>query len=75
MLAWFRGIDRSPVYECGYAHPDHTQQVHYHVGHPRKKAQSMTQGSGPYDGTTRFANTGVPPNPPGTPNPPLARGQ
>jgi hypothetical protein len=66
---------QAPVYECGYAYPHHSQQPHYHVGHPRKKTQSMTKGSGPYDGDVRYANTGVPPNPPGTPNPPLARGQ
>jgi len=66
---------QTPVYECGYAYPHHSQQPHYHVGHPRKKTQSMTKGSGPYDGDTRYANTGAPPNPPGTPNPPLARGQ
>jgi len=66
---------QTPLYECGYAYPDHSQQPHYHVGHPRKKTQSMTKGSGPYDGDDRYANTGVPPNPPGTPNPPLARGQ
>lgn len=66
---------QTPVYECGYAYPHHGQQPHYHVGHPRKKTQSMTKGSGPYDGDTRYANTGAPPNPPGTPNPPLARGQ
>lgn len=46
---------------------------HYHVGHPRKKTQSMTKGTGPYDGDNLYANTGVPANPPGTPNPPLAR--
>jgi hypothetical protein len=65
----------TPVYECGYAYPHHSQQPHYHVGHPRKKTQSMTKGSGPYDGDARYANTGAPPNPPGTPNPPLARGR
>lgn len=62
------------VYECGYAFPDHSEQPHYHVGHPRKKRQSMTKGTGPYDGDTLHANTGVPPNPPGINNPPLARG-
>lgn len=66
---------QTPVYECGYAYPDHSEQPHYHVGHPGKKIQSMTKGNGPYDGDDRHANTGVPPNPRGTPNPPLARVQ
>jgi len=65
---------RGPVYECGYAYPHHSPQPHYHVGHPRKKSQSFTKGTGPYDGNQLHANTGVPPNPPGKPNPPLARG-
>lgn len=65
----------SPVYECGYAYPHHSNQPHYHVGHPRKKNQSMTRGTGPYDGGIRYANTGVPANPPGTPKPPLAKNQ
>lgn len=67
--------DRPPVYECGYAYPSHSSQPHYHVGHPRKKTQSMTKGTGPFDGDDLHANTGVPPNPPGIPNPPLAREQ
>jgi hypothetical protein len=58
--------DRTPVHECGYAYPHHSDQPHYHVGHPRKKTQSMTKGTGPFDGDTRYANTGVPPSPPGT---------
>lgn len=49
----------APVYECGYAYPDHSMQPHYRVGHPRKKRQSMTKGTGPYDGDTLHANTGV----------------
>ena len=65
---------RGPVYECGYAYPDHSPHPHYHVGHPRRKSQSFTKGTGPYDGDELNANTGVPPNPPGEPNPPLARG-
>ncbi len=48
----------APVYECGYAYPDHSTQPHYHVGHPRKKRQSMTKGTGSYDGDTLHANTG-----------------
>ncbi len=68
-------MDQTPVHECGYAYPDHSQLPHYHVGHPRRKVQSMTKGNVPYDGDDRYANTEVPPSPPGTPNPPLAGGQ
>lgn len=68
-----RNRSEAPVYEYGYAYPDHSQPPHYHVRHPRKQIESITMGNGPYDGDTRYANTGVPPNPPGVPNPPLAR--
>lgn len=54
-----------PVFECGYAYPGHSANVHYHAGHPRKKRQEFRPGTGPYDGNQRFANTGVPKNPNG----------
>lgn len=55
------GRGRRPSMSFGYAYPDHSEQPHYHLGHPRKKTQSMTKVSGPYDGDDRYANTGVPP--------------
>lgn len=73
MIRRVRSRAQGPVYECGYAYPAHSEQPHYHVGHPRKKTQSMTKGSGPYDGNDRYANTGAPASPPGAP-PAIARG-
>lgn len=60
MFNFLKGIlqkEKKPPTECGQTYPHHSDQPHYHVGHPRKKRQSMTKGKGHFDGDEVFINS------------------